>query len=56
LSGQIKLVLRDREVAHPEAGKRLLLKVANDLEPFGKAQTPPVREPREVYLVFVPIS
>jgi translation initiation factor IF-3 len=55
---QVKLIVvfRGREVTYPEAGEWLLLKFAKDLQPFGKAEIPPVREPRQVYLVFVPIA
>ena len=55
---QVKLIvmLRGREISQPEAGERLLLQFANDLQPFGKAEIPPVREPRQVYLVFVPLA
>jgi translation initiation factor IF-3 len=53
---QVKLtvMLRGREVTHPEEGEHLLFKFVKDLEDYGKAELPPIREPRQVFLVFTP--
>ncbi len=53
---QVKLTVmfRGREVTYPEAGEHLLFKFAEDLEEYGKAQLPPVREAKQVFLVFTP--
>lgn len=51
---KITVMLRGREVTHPEAGVRLLLEFAKDLEEYGKAELPPVIEGRQVALMFMP--
>ena len=53
---QVKLIamLRGREIAHKELGENLLLRFAQDLKAYGKAEGPPVVQERQVFLVFVP--
>ena len=53
---QVKLtvMLRGREVTHPESGEYLLFEFVKDLEGYGKAELPPIREPKQVFLVFTP--
>jgi translation initiation factor IF-3 len=53
---QVKLtvMLKGRDIAHPDQGVTLLLKFATDLEEYASTELPPVVIPREVYLVFTP--
>jgi translation initiation factor IF-3 len=53
---QVKLtvIFRGRELTYPEEGEYLLFKFVKDLEDYGKAELPPIREPRQVFLVFTP--
>jgi translation initiation factor IF-3 len=51
---KIIVVLKAKEITHPEIGEKLLLKFAKSLEDEGNAVLPPVMDYREVYLLFTP--
>jgi translation initiation factor IF-3 len=51
---KITVMFRGREITHPEIGERLLFDFVRDLDDYGKAELPPVREARQVFLVFTP--
>lgn len=51
---KIFVMFRGREVTHPEAGVRLLLRFAGDLETYATAELPPIMEGRQVVLKFAP--
>ena len=48
------VVFRGREMAHPEAGTRLLQKVVKDLEGVGQVEIPARMEGRSMVLLMVP--
>jgi translation initiation factor IF-3 len=48
------VVFRGREMAHPEAGTRLLAKVIKDLEGVGQVEIPARMEGRSMVLLMVP--
>jgi translation initiation factor IF-3 len=48
------VVFRGREMAHPEAGTRLLSKVIKDLEGVGQVEIPARMEGRSMVLLMVP--
>lgn len=48
------VVFRGREMAHPEAGHRLLAKVIKDLEGVGQVEIPARMEGRSMVLLMVP--
>jgi translation initiation factor IF-3 len=51
---KIIVVLKAKEITHPEIGEKLLLKFAKSLEAEGEAVFPSVIGQREVYLLFTP--
>jgi translation initiation factor IF-3 len=51
---KITVMFKGREIAHPEIGEKRLFKFVKDLEDYGKAELPPTREPRQMFLVFTP--
>ncbi len=51
---KIIVVLKGKEITHPEIGEKLLLRIAKSLEGEGNAVLPPVIDYREVYLLFTP--
>jgi translation initiation factor IF-3 len=53
---KITVIYRGREIAHPELGERVLLDFVRDLKDYGKAELPPIKEPRQMFLVFTPNS
>ena len=48
------MTFRGRELAHPEAGHRLLEKVVKDLETVGQVEIPARMEGRSLVLLMVP--
>ena len=51
---RITVMFRGREVTHPEVGEKLLLKFAEDLENYAKAELPPTMQDRQLTLKFTP--
>lgn len=51
---KIIVVLKGKEITHPEIGEKLLLRIAKSLEDEGNAVFPSVIDYREVYLLFTP--
>jgi len=50
------VTFRGREMAHPEAGFRLIERVVKDLEAIGQVENPPRMEGRSIVLLMVPRS
>jgi translation initiation factor IF-3 len=51
---RIIVMLRGREITHPEIGEKLLLNFAKSLEEYASAALPPVVEERQVSVLFTP--
>jgi translation initiation factor IF-3 len=51
---KISVWFRGREVSHPELGKRLLDRIAEDVTPVGKVETMPKLDGRNLVMVLAP--
>ena len=51
---KISVWFRGREVSHPELGKRLLDRIAEDVSPVGKVETIPKLDGRNLVMVLAP--
>ena len=51
---KISVWFRGREVSHPELGKRLLDRIAEDVAPVGKVETIPKLDGRNLVMVLAP--
>src|SRR4029450_9469652 len=52
---KITIMFRGREVAHPERGEALCLKLASELEEFGTIEQHPSQEGRNMTMLLAPV-
>jgi len=51
---KVTMMFRGREVSHPELGRDLLTRLAEDVSEFGAVETPPKLEGRNMTMLLVP--
>ena len=51
---KVTMMFRGREVTHPELGRDLLIRLAEDVADFGVVETPPKLEGRNMTMLLVP--
>lgn len=52
---KVTIVFRGREMAYPEMGKNILIKIVEGIKDFGKVEQPPKLEGRNLTMVLAPI-
>jgi translation initiation factor IF-3 len=52
---KVTIMFRGREVAHPERGERLLMKLAGELAEFGTIEQTPSQEGRNMTMLLAPV-
>jgi translation initiation factor IF-3 len=52
---KITIMFRGREVAHPERGEALLMKLADDISEFGTVEQSPSQEGRNMTMLLAPV-
>ena len=53
---KITIMFRGREMAHPEQGKMVLDRLAEDLKPFANVEQQPLMEGRNMHMLVAPIK
>ena len=53
---KITIMFRGREMAHPEQGKMVLDRLAEDLKPFANVELQPLMEGRNMHMLVAPIK
>ncbi len=53
---KLTMMFRGRQVTHPEIGREVLLRVTEDLEDVGKAETMPNMEGRIMSMILAPLK
>ena len=53
---KITIMFRGREMAHPEQGKMVLDRLAEDLAPFANVEQQPLMEGRNMHMLVAPIK
>ena len=53
---KITIMFRGREMAHPEQGRIVLDRLAEDLKPFATVEQQPLMEGRNMHMLIVPIK
>jgi len=51
---QVVCVFKGRQMAHPELGREVLMRVAEALEPIGKVESAPMMEARTMTMILAP--
>lgn len=53
---KVTIMFRGREMAHPEQGRMVLDRLAEDLRPYASVEQQPLMEGRNMHMLFVPIK
>jgi len=53
---KVTIMFRGREMAHPELGRKILLRVAEDVKDLGTVDTPPNLEGRNMTMMLAPVK
>ena len=53
---KITIMFRGREMAHPEQGRIVLDRLAEDLKPYATVESKPQMEGRNMHMLIVPIK
>lgn len=53
---KVTIMFRGREMAHPEQGRQVLDRLAEDLRPYATAESAPLMEGRNMHMTFAPIK
>lgn len=53
---KVTIMFRGREMAHPEQGRNLLDRLAEDLRPYATVESPPQMEGRNMHMMLAPIK
>lgn len=51
---KVTMMFRGRQMAHPELGREVLMRVAEALEPIGKVESSPMMEARTMTMILAP--
>lgn len=51
---KVTMMFRGRQMAHPELGREVLMRVAEALEPIGKVESAPMMEARTMTMILAP--
>lgn len=51
---KVTMMFRGRQMAHPELGREVLMRVAEALEPIGKVESAPQMEARTMTMILAP--
>ena len=53
---KVTIMFRGREMAHPEQGRQVLDRLAEDLRPYATVESAPLMEGRNMHMTFTPIK